>query len=147
VASQPVRTRRLRVPSDFFEQEAVHFAKARVDLDGAISADGHNLDLYGAALMPRCEICTSGAGARWACGQRAFMALRGLADGKAITCTFKHENEPPKAVCVVGDSDVAEALLSEGWARLSDGVKDAHYVDAEATARTKKVGVWGDGPP
>jgi hypothetical protein len=95
----------------------VHFTKVRVDLNGAISADGHNLDLYGAALMRGNEICNSRAGVRWACGQRAFMALRGLADGKAITCTFKHENEPPKAVCLVGDSNVAEALLSGGGGR------------------------------
>jgi endonuclease YncB( thermonuclease family) len=146
-AQQPVRTRRLRVPSDFFKQQAVHFTKARVDLNGAISADGHDLDLYGAALMRRNEICTSRTGGRWACGQRAFMALRGLADGKAITCTFKHESEPPKAVCLVGDSNVAEALLGKGWAKLSDGVTDILYVDAEAAARARKAGVWGDGPP
>jgi endonuclease YncB( thermonuclease family) len=75
------------------------------------------------------------------------MALRGLADEKAITCTFKTENEPPKAVCLVGDSNVAEAFLNEGWAKLSDGVTDILYVDAEAAARARKAGVWGDAPP
>jgi hypothetical protein len=35
---------------------------------------------------------------------------------------FKHAVEPPKAACSVGDKDVAQFLLSEGWAELAEGV-------------------------
>jgi hypothetical protein len=64
-----IRTKRLRVPADLFERDAVVFKRARVEAGGTIQADGHNIDLYGMELIRR-------EGARWACGQRAFMAMR-----------------------------------------------------------------------
>jgi endonuclease YncB( thermonuclease family) len=142
-----IRVYRLRTPSSFFEQDAVHFQRAHVDLNGSLRADGHALQLYGAVLVPRNRICISPTGARWACGQRAFMAIRALLDGKSITCSFKHISEPPKAVCSIENSDVAQFLLSEGWAELAAGIEDKAYVEASESARSKGAGIWGDGPP
>ena len=116
-------------------------------MSGSILADGHNLNLYGAVLVRRDKICTTAEGRRWACGQRAFIALRNLLEGKSITCRFKHVTVPPKAVCWVGDSDVTHVLLSQGWAELADEVTEASYVEALASAQSKKAGIWGDGPP
>ena len=146
-SSKVIRTHRLRTPADFFKQELVRFERARIDMSGSILADGHNLSLYGAVLLRRDKICTSAEGARWACGQRAFMALRSLLEGRSITCRFKHATVPPKAVCWVGDSDVTLFLLSQGWAELADDVTEATYVEALASAQSKKVGIWGEGPP
>jgi hypothetical protein len=78
-----IRTQRLRVPADLFKEETVSFNRARVDQSGTIRADGHNLDLYGAVLIRRDRICASPEGARWTCGQRAFMATRALVEGGA----------------------------------------------------------------
>jgi len=142
-----IRTHRLRIADDFFKQEAVRFERARIDMSGSILADGHNLKLYGAVLVRRDKICTTAEGARWACGQRAFIALRNLLEGRSITCRFKHVTVPPKAVCWVGDSDVTHLLLSQGWAELADEVTEASYVEALASAQSKKVGIWEDGPP
>jgi hypothetical protein len=141
------RTQRLRIPNEFFKQDAVRFKRAHIDMSGSVRADGHNLDLYGAVLLRRNRICTSAEGARWTCGQHAFVALRNLLDGQSVTCRFKHITVPPKAVCWVGDSDVAYSLLSQGWAVLADGVTDETYVEALAFAQGKKAGIWGDGPP
>jgi endonuclease YncB( thermonuclease family) len=117
-------------------------------MSGSILADGHNLNLYGAVLVRRDKICTTTEGARWACGQRAFIALRSLLEGKSITCRFKHVTVPPKAICWVGgDSDLTHLLLSQGWAELADEVTEASYVEALASAQSKKAGIWGDGPP
>ena len=80
-------------------------------------------------------------------GQRAFMALRSLLDGKSIACSFKHVTVPPKAVCLVGDRDVTQFLLSQGWAELAEGVTEVTYVEAVASGESKKSGIWGDGPP
>src|SRR5436190_23726783 len=77
-----IRTQRLRVPADLFKQDPVSFKRARVDASGTIRADGHNLDLYGAVLIRRDRICASPEGARWTCGQRAFMATRALVEGQ-----------------------------------------------------------------
>jgi endonuclease YncB( thermonuclease family) len=143
----PARTQRLKVGDEFFKQEAVRFERARIDSSGVIRADGHNLNLYGVVLIPRNKICASAEGARWACGQRAFMALRALLDGQSITCGFKHVTVPPKAVCLLRDGDVAGLLLREGWAELADGVTEEAYVAAQEAAQTRKAGIWGDSPP
>jgi len=65
-----IRTKRLRVPADLFERDAVVFKRVRVDAGGSIRADGHNLELYGLELVRRNRICAP-EGVRWACGQRA----------------------------------------------------------------------------
>jgi len=142
----PVVTHRLRTPSAFFEQDAVRFQRAHVDWNGSLFADGHALQLFGAVLVPRTRICTSASGARWTCGQRAFMAMRALLDGKSITCSFKHISVPPKAVCSLENSDVAQFLLNEGWAELAVGTTDKAYVEASETAQGRGAGIWGDGP-
>jgi hypothetical protein len=70
-----VRTKRMRVPADLFEQNAVFFKRALIDAGGRIRADGHNLDLYGMQLVRRNRICAP-EGARWACGQRVHCHAR-----------------------------------------------------------------------
>src|SRR5262249_54889894 len=89
-----VRTKRLHVPSDFFEQGPVRFERAQIDASGVIRADGHNLELYGVVLVRRTRICTTAEGARWACGQHAFIVLRTLLEGHPVTCNFKHATVP-----------------------------------------------------
>jgi len=142
-----IRTQRLRVPADLFKQDAISFKRARVDASGTIRADGHNLDLYGAVLIRRDRICASPEGARWTCGQRAFMAARALVEGQPLSCSFRQAAGAPKAVCWVADNDVTESLLSQGWAELAEGLTEESYVEAEASARRIKAGIWGDGPP
>jgi endonuclease YncB( thermonuclease family) len=142
-----VRTYRPRTPAEFFKQDIVRFERVRVDMNGLIYADGRRLYLYGAMLIPRNRICASTEGARWACGQRAFVALRNLLEGKPIACSFKHIADPPKAACSVGDNDVAQFLLAEGWAELAEGVTEEIYVGALASAQSRKAGIWADGPP
>ena len=146
-ARDPVRTYRPRTPAEFFKQDVVRFQHVRIDSNGLIYADGHSLNLYGAALIRRNRICTSPEGARWACGQRAFVALRNLMQGKSIACMFNHVVEPPKAACSVGDKDVAQFLLSEGWAELAEGVTEDMYIEAHTSAQSRKAGIWADGPP
>jgi len=142
-----VRTKRLHVPTDFFEQGSVRFERAQIDVSGVVRADGHNLELYGVVLVRRTRICTAAGGARWACGQHAFIVLRRLLEGRPVTCNFKHATVPPKAVCLIQGGDIAQLLLSEGWAELADGVTEKAYVEAQETAQSRKAGIWADGPP
>jgi endonuclease YncB( thermonuclease family) len=139
-----IRTKRMRVPADLFERDAVFFKRALIEAGGTIRADGHNLDLYGIQLVLRNRICAP-EGARWACGQRAFIAMRRLLEGQSISCSFIAAAGSPKAVCRVGDTDVTQWLLSQGWAELAEGVTDETYVEAAASARRRKAGIWGDG--
>ena len=65
--------------------------------------------------------------------------------GKSIDCRFMHVTMPPKAICWAGDIDIALFLLSQGWAEVADDVTEAPYVEAVASAQSKKIGIWGDG--
>ena len=146
--SGPVRVFRKRESPVLFSQEGeVRFQKAYVDQNGSIRADGHNLDLYGAVLIRRDRICTSAEGARWTCGQRAYMTLRALLAQRPITCSFKPISVPPKAVCSVDDQDIAQFLLREGCAELPIDVTDQAYVEASELAQSRGLGIWGDAPP
>jgi endonuclease YncB( thermonuclease family) len=121
----PIRTYRPRTPAEFFNQDAVRFERVRIEMSGLIYADDHSLSLYGAVLIPRNKICNPPDGVRWACGQRAFMALRNLLERKSIACTFKHVAGPLKAACSVGDDDVAQVLLTQGWAGSEPRIPNA----------------------
>ena len=134
--------------AELFSQEGeVHFQKAYVHQDGSILADGYSLDLYGAMLIRRNRICASADGARWACGQRAYMSLRALLAGRPITCSFKQISVSPKAVCSMDGQDMAQLLLRDGWAELPIDVTYQPYVEASELARSRGLGIWGDGPP
>ena len=146
--SGPVRVFRKRESPVLFSQEGeVRFQKAYVHQDGSILADGYSLDLYGAMLIRRNRICASEEGARWTCGQRAYMALRALLAGRPITCSFKQIGVPPKAVCSMDGQDMAQLLLREGWAELPIDVTYQPYVEASKLAHSRGLGIWGDGPP
>ena len=137
-----------RAAEVLFSQEGeVRFQKAYVHQDGSILADGYSLDLYGAMLIRRNRICASEEGARWTCGQRAYMALRALLAGRPITCSFKQIGVPPKAVCSMDGQDMAQLLLREGWAELPIDVTYQPYVEASKLAHSRGLGIWGDGPP
>jgi endonuclease YncB( thermonuclease family) len=147
-AAEPSHQWNRKRESPVFSQEGeVRFQKTYVHQNGSIRADGHNLDLYGAMLIRRDRICASAEGARWTCGQRAYMALRALLAGRPITCSFKQISVPPKAVCSMDGQDIAQFLLREGWAELPIDVTDQAYVEASELAHSRGLGIWGDGPP
>src|SRR6202045_4538526 len=147
-AAEPSHQWNRKRESPVFSQEGeVRFQKTYVHQNGSIRADGHNLDLYGAMLIRRDRICASAEGARWTCGQRAYMALRALLAGRPITCSFKQISAPPKAVCSMDGQDIAQFLLREGWAELPIDVTDQAYVEASELAHSRGLGIWGDEPP
>lgn len=147
-ATRGARVYRLRQPESLFTQKGtVHFRKAGVDLNGTIRADGHDLSLYGVKVIERKKICTSSGGARWACGQRVFIAMRMLLNNQPITCSFKQALDPPKAICFLKEEEIAVILLRQGWAELGEGVTEETYIEALDDARSAKAGVWADSPP
>ena len=147
-AAEPSHQWNRKRESPVFSQEGeVRFQETYVHQNGSIRADGHNLDLYGAMLIRRDRICASAEGARWTCGQRAYMALRALLAGRPITCSFKQISVPPKAVCSMDGQDMTQLLLREGWAELPIDVTYQPYVEASKLAHSRGLGIWGDGPP
>ena len=94
--------------------------------------------------------CAGRNGGRWRCGNAATKSMTRLADGRQIECSPTDRDAYGRivAVCDVEGVDLGGSLVASGlaWAfrRYSDD-----YVDAEADARHRGVGIWqaeGRGP-
>jgi endonuclease YncB( thermonuclease family) len=125
--------------------EAQRFV-ARLDSNGDIQIDGERVKLHGLSLLPPRKICMSASGARWTCGQHAFMALHNLVDKKQIGCLPKDAAQPMIVICWVDGVNIAQRILQEGWADLGDGISEIGYVEAVKIAQARKRGLWSDRP-
>jgi len=124
----------------------------RIASNGQLQSNGGALKLYGISLPPRQKVCVTASGTRWACGLRAYIALRNLFAQRSLSCQPKDDDKPAAAkmprlvVCKIDDADVALSLLQDGLADLAAGVSDQAYIAAESLAKSKKIGLWADGP-
>jgi endonuclease YncB( thermonuclease family) len=140
-----VRVFRSGEPPGTIPREVHWFENVRVDQNANLKAGSTSFKFYGLVLPLRQKICTSATGARWACGNRALIALRNLVDTRTVACAFKDEGK--SAVCWVERTDITLWMLQEGWAELAAGISDKAYIAATKLAQVRKVGLWADGPP
>jgi endonuclease YncB( thermonuclease family) len=77
------------------------------------------------------------------CADRAHSYLQLLVKGRAIVCARAPQlgDGQPEANCRVGDADIAEQLVRQGWARAADKPEE-RLVLAEAAAKKQKLGIW-----
>jgi len=122
------------------------FSDVHVSSDGSLFTEGIHLTLYAADLPNRRKICAAASGARWPCGNMAFVALYNLVHNRSVGCSF-HDEANRIVVCNLDGIDISAWLLQAGWAELSDGTKEKIYVDAAASATARKSGVWAETPP
>ena len=82
-------------------------------------------------------------GRPWACGSSAIRALQTLLGPAVVTCnpTGEIAGEVEFAVCTIGEDDIADIVVKEGWA-LAYSPQSTAYVDAQEQARARDVGVW-----
>lgn len=120
-------------------------------IDGdTLENDGKIIQLYGIDAPELGQTCQRG-GHGWACGVSAAYALHKIVDlGRpSITCsrwnsagagqTFKAS---AIRICKIGQKDIAESLLYEGYAvALPDSFPD--YIKAESAAKKAGLGMWG----
>lgn len=74
--------------------------------------------------------------------REATNALRMIVRSEEVRCAISDlpdEQGRDIARCRVGEADIAEQMVANGWARDSDGA----YADEEAAARDARRGVWG----
>lgn len=120
--------------------------ETKIASDGGLQSDGHTLHLYGISMPNRSQVCTYRNGERWACGQRAYIALLNLVGSTTLACRAKDTGQPDLLICRLAGIDIAEWMLRSGWAYLGDGVRDKLYVNAAATGSKLKVGIWAEHP-
>jgi endonuclease YncB( thermonuclease family) len=143
-----IRVYRSLEPTAVSEPNLPKFADVQVLPDGALRSGTKIIQLYGITLPERKKLCTSSLGVRWTCGVTAYVALRNIVQSRSITCNVLIESEHTVlGRCKVEETDISAWLLQEGWAELAPSVGEKLYADAAALAKTRAVGLWGNGPP
>ncbi|MGT2466060.1 thermonuclease family protein [Mesorhizobium atlanticum] len=111
---------------------------------GLIEAKGYAVAVSGVDAVKADETC-SDEGQTWACGARARTAFRAFLRGRAVACTVPPEGgrDTISAECHIGNQDIGQWLVENGWARAAQG---GPYVEAENKARTARKGIFGPAP-
>ncbi len=72
-------------------------------------------------------------------------ALRALTDSGVVRCRISDLPDTKgrdMAQCTIGDIDINEYMVANGWARDWPLHSDGAYADEEATARAAQRGIW-----
>jgi endonuclease YncB( thermonuclease family) len=83
----------------------------------------------------------------YGCATNAKRALEILVDLGPVTCTdtgLRNYVNFPYMTCKLGELDIAEDLVRDGWAFAFRRQSDK-YVEAEAQAKAARKGMWQDG--
>ncbi|MBK1623029.1 thermonuclease family protein [Afifella marina] len=104
---------------------------------GKIESGKHSVRLAGIEPLAPDARCGEPA---WPCGMMGRSALRRLVRARAIDCTIPAGAEalPETTSCRLGDADLGEWLVSQGWAKAAS----SRYQDAEEAAKRYKRGQW-----
>jgi endonuclease YncB( thermonuclease family) len=127
--------------AEAYQVYAVHIAA-----DSTLLSDDGTIQLYGIKMPNRSQVCTYQTGDRWACGQRAYIALLNFVGRTTIACRLRNSDQAGVFVCKLAGIDIGRWLLRNGWATLADGVADKSYVAAANEGLTLKVGMWVSAP-
>lgn len=112
-----------------------------VDGDSLV-VEGRAIRLHGIDAPEGAQSCTRD-GRSWPCGEEATKALRDRIGSDPVTC---HEQDIDRygrivAICWQDDTDLNRWMVEGGWAVAYRQYSTA-YVDAEATARAARRGIW-----
>jgi endonuclease YncB( thermonuclease family) len=112
---------------------------------GMIRAGDMLYGLGGITLPESTRQCRRLDGLSVNCLDRAQSYLQLLVKGRAVTCERlpQRTDGAAEATCKVGDSDIAEQLVRQGWARAADRPEE-RFLLAEAAAKRQKLGMWRD---
>lgn len=111
---------------------------------GVIAAEGRTVTLAGIEPLPIDEMCGAEAGTPWPCGMIARTSFRNFLRGRAVRCEFPDGEVPEKVTvpCRLGNRDLGEWLVANGWAHAIDDT----YKEQAKAAQDAKRGVFGAPP-
>jgi endonuclease YncB( thermonuclease family) len=123
--------------------DRVEIDNPQVQSDGAIVGGGQTFYLYGIKPFNSRLLCTKASGERWACGLHAYATLRNEIARKRLTCDPKATSpKGTSAICRVGTTNVALALLRNGLVELEENTEDTEMARAQALAKSGRLGIW-----
>jgi endonuclease YncB( thermonuclease family) len=104
---------------------------------------GMTVRLAGIALPKAEQSCRRLDGLDVSCTDRAISYLQLLVKGRSVACDKAGiaSDGVEKGRCRIGETDIAEQMVRQGWAKASDN-PDGRLVVAEAAARKQKLGIW-----
>lgn len=108
-----------------------------------LRVDQRRVRLFGVRAPAPAAVCDID-GLRVQCGAVALGELVKLADGHHVSCDLESDDpkkEPALATCYVDETDLNEAMVRSGWARMAKEETDRYAVD-EADARDAGRGLW-----
>ena len=137
----PLKPLRSKMPDDW---SGTKLFRPIAPAAGVIEAKGYSVAISGIDIVGQDETCTDG-GKSWACGIRARTAFRAFLRSRAVVCTVPPEGGRHliAAECRVGNQDVGQWLIENGWARAA---KSGPYVEAGEKAREARKGIFGPAP-
>lgn len=111
---------------------------------GVITAEGRTITLAGIEPLPVDEMCGADPAAHWPCGMIARTSFRNFLRGRAVRCEFPDGDVPEKVTvpCRLGNRDLAEWLVANGWVRATADT----YKEQAKSAEDAKRGVFGPPP-
>jgi endonuclease YncB( thermonuclease family) len=116
-------------------------SRAGVRPDGAIIGADGPFRLHGIAMPSRMKVCTTTTGRRWACGQRAYIALHNRIAGRPLACEIR--DAARRAIrCRAGGDDLSVWLVRQGLVEVSSGQAAPELAAAQEGARTERLGIW-----
>jgi endonuclease YncB( thermonuclease family) len=113
-------------------------------VDGAtLQAGDMTVRLAGLSLPAEDTSCRRLDGLSVPCLDRANSYLQLLVKGRTVACdrVGVAADGIETGRCRVGDTDIAEQMVRQGWARTTEA-SDKRLAVAEAAARKQKLGIW-----
>jgi endonuclease YncB( thermonuclease family) len=107
-----------------------------------LSLAGKRIVLYGVDAPVKGQPCYAG-GKKWDCSTASAKTLLNLVGTQEIVCEQRRVDGFARvfAVCKAGEVDLNRALVEAGMA-VALPKETADYVDAQAAAKSKGVGIW-----
>ncbi|MBY0530964.1 MAG: thermonuclease family protein [Xanthobacteraceae bacterium] len=113
---------------------------------GVVTTNGKALRFLGITTIANDTLCESEKGGRWACGLRAYVALRNLVHGKELKCEVLHVRSGQAiSRCFRDRTNISDWMLAEGWAFYDDSAKDDALARFAEDAQKNARGIWANG--
>jgi endonuclease YncB( thermonuclease family) len=124
--------------------EALLVGVARVVDGDTIELQGKRIGFLDLDAPEPGQHCRDGAGADYPCGETAAAALSAFIAQRTVTCDLSDRERDGRVLarCTVASEDPGLWLVDRGWAVPDRDCKCEIYREAEARAKTGKLGMW-----
>lgn len=112
---------------------------------GRMAFGARTLQLRGVKPTERQRLCQNSDGTPWPCGMVARTQQRLFLRNRSVACDIPSATWTGTimAACRIGEMDIAEWLIGNGWTEAAD---DPALLALSDTARSARLGLYGDDP-